>query len=52
MKLKLPIEYQHDFRNEITTPFSQEILLFLKDNYSMDYEKIIQTFPQIESIFV
>ena len=51
-KLRLPVEYQHGFGNEITTPFSQEILFFLKENYINDYHKILNTFPQLESIFL
>ena len=51
-KLKLPAEYANDFKGDITTPFSQEILLFLKQNYESDYDKIMETFPQLESIFV
>jgi sulfate adenylyltransferase subunit 2 len=50
-KLILPKEYYETrATHEMNTPFSKDSLLYFKENFYEDYEKIINIFPQIEGI--
>lgn len=49
-KLILHKCYHSGFKGDITTPFSKDTLLFFKENYINDFYKILEIFPQIESI--
>jgi 3'-phosphoadenosine 5'-phosphosulfate sulfotransferase (PAPS reductase)/FAD synthetase len=47
-KLPLPVEYQSGFRN-IDSP-NKSALLWMKNNFPEDYEKVLETFPLIETL--
>ena len=49
-KLLLPSCYDYNYKHEITSYFSKDILNWFKKNFINDYYKILNTFPQIESI--
>jgi len=50
-KLILPIEYKlYNVKHDHNVAFSKEALLFFKNNFIDDYYKILEIFPQIESI--
>ena len=48
-RLMLPVEYQHGFRRDFNVP-TIEKLVYLKNNFSGDYRKIIAEFPQLEAM--
>jgi len=48
-RLMLPVEYQHGFKRDFNVP-TIEKLVYLKNNFPADYEKILAEFPQLESM--
>ena len=48
-RLMLPIEYQHGFKRDFNVPTIKK-LLYLKNNFLSDYKKILNEFPNLESM--
>jgi len=48
-RLMLPVEYQHGFQRDFNVPTIDK-LVYLKNNFPNDYQKIIAEFPQLESM--
>jgi phosphoadenosine phosphosulfate reductase len=48
-KLLLPIEYQHGLKHDFYIP-DAGLLIYLKNNFRSDYDKVISTFPQLKTI--
>ena len=48
-RLMLPVEYQHGFTRDFNVP-TIEKLVYLKNNFAADYQKIIAEFPNLEAM--
>jgi 3'-phosphoadenosine 5'-phosphosulfate sulfotransferase (PAPS reductase)/FAD synthetase len=48
-KLPLPIEYNFGLKHDISVP-DIKMLLFIKNNFPKDYQKILATFPNLEAM--
>jgi sulfate adenylyltransferase subunit 2 len=47
-RLQLPIEYNHGLKHDFCVPDTR-MLLYLKNNFPGDYQKVIAEFPSLES---
>jgi sulfate adenylyltransferase subunit 2 len=48
-RLMFPVEYQHGFKRDFNVPTIDK-LVYLKNNFQGDYQKIIAEFPNLESM--
>ena len=48
-RLMLPVEYQHGFNRDFNVPTISK-LVYLKNNFPNDYQKIINEFPVLEGM--
>jgi sulfate adenylyltransferase subunit 2 len=48
-KLPLPVEYNHGLKHDFSVP-DIDFILYLKNNFPDDYQKIIAEFPRLEAM--
>jgi len=48
-KLPLPVEYQHGWKHDFSVP-DVDGLVYLKNNFPNDYQKVITEFPKLEAL--
>jgi 3'-phosphoadenosine 5'-phosphosulfate sulfotransferase (PAPS reductase)/FAD synthetase len=48
-KLPLPVEYQHGWKHDFSVP-DVDGLVYLKNNFPGDYQKVIMEFPHLEAM--
>jgi 3'-phosphoadenosine 5'-phosphosulfate sulfotransferase (PAPS reductase)/FAD synthetase len=48
-KLPLPVEYQHGWKHDFSVP-DVDGLIYLKNNFLGDYQKVITEFPHLEAM--
>jgi 3'-phosphoadenosine 5'-phosphosulfate sulfotransferase (PAPS reductase)/FAD synthetase len=47
-KLPLPVEYSHGLKHDFSVP-DVDMLIYLKNNFPNDYQKVVAEFPQLEA---